>query len=170
MLIPGSPAESKAYAVERHGDGSVTLTLNDLTPRPDDQRELTERLRANGIHVDIQNLDFTHQCKQPRGEAIPGNYNVSPAAGARGNASAPPHKPEQASSLTPLMDTWKITLHRGDTLAFENNLLHDSKHPGSVVRSVIFYAVKGAIKPCVPVERANPILEGVTTHSPDTGR
>ena len=25
VLVPGSPADSPAYAVERHGDGSVTL-------------------------------------------------------------------------------------------------------------------------------------------------
>jgi len=175
VLVPGSPADGKAYAVERHGDGSVTLTLNDLTPNPLAQRELSQRLRENGIDVDIQNFDATHQCKQPRGEVIrangeviPGNSGATPASGGepRAKASEPSNMPPQARSLA---DAWKITLHRGDTLAFENNLLHDSKRPGRMVRAVKFYAVKGAIKPCVLVERANPILEGVTTHSPDTG-
>lgn len=160
VLVPGSPA----YAVERHGDGNVTLTLNDLTPNPVAQRELTERLRENGIDVDIQNLDSTHKCKRPRGESILGNDDVipSPAAESEAKASEPPNTPKQARNPA---DAWKITLHRGDTLAFENNLLQDSKSPGSVVRAVTFYAVKGAIEPCVQVERPNPVLEGVTTHS-----
>jgi hypothetical protein len=164
VLVPGSPADSKAYAVERHDDGSVTLTLRDLLMEPNAQRELTERLRANGIHVDIQTLDMVHKCKQPRGEAVEGNFAVRPSTTAKAKQSKPPQNPNKpASELAPLatrMGTWKITLHRGDTLAFENNLSEPSKVAGGQVRGVVFYAVKGAIKPCVPVERPNPFWKG----------
>ncbi|MFF3615017.1 hypothetical protein [Streptomyces sp. NPDC002580] len=32
LVAPGSPAAPAAYAVERHGDGSVTLTVKDQDP------------------------------------------------------------------------------------------------------------------------------------------
>jgi len=146
VLAPGSPAQSTAYAVERHSDGSVTLTLEDIAISRDAQQELAERLRADGIHVDIQNLDGDHKCRRPRGESLPGNFDGESASAG-------------GAELASRLDAWKVTLHRDDTLAFENHDL-GSEH----VRAVNFYAVKGAIEPCVQVERPNP-LEGVTTHS-----
>ncbi|WP_406475179.1 hypothetical protein [Streptomyces sp. NBC_01615] len=158
VLVPGSPADSTAYAVERHGDGSVTLTLKDLSLGRDAQRELAERLGANGIHVDIQDLDGTH-CEQPRGESLRGNFDVLPSTKARD--SKPPQNAKKAerelSSPASRMGTWKITLHRGDTLAFENYGFGSGK--SSNVSAMTFYAVKGTIKPCVPVELPDPIWE-----------
>lgn len=160
VLVPGSPAESPAYAVERNGDGSVTLTLDDMTLSTDAQRELAERLRADGIHVDIQNLDGDHKCRRPRGEPIPGNFDLESALTM---SSKSPRKVEdverEARDLASRLGSWKITLHRDDTLAFENYDLGQK-----AVFAMNFYAVKGAIEPCVQVERPN-LLEGVTTHS-----
>jgi hypothetical protein len=161
VLVPGSPADSPAYAVERNGDGSVTLTLADMSLTLDAQQELAERLRADGIHVDIQNLDGDHKCRRPRGESVPGSFDLESAL-TRGSKS--PEKVEdverEARDIASRLDSWKITLHRDDTLAFENYDFGSKQ-----VRAVSFYAVKGAIEPCVQVERPNPILEGVTTHS-----
>ncbi|NNN34709.1 hypothetical protein HLK59_30990 [Streptomyces sp. S3(2020)] len=160
VLVPGSPTETPAYAVERNGDGSVTLTLDDLGLSEHAQRELAERLRADGVHVDIQNLDRDHQCRRPRGEAVPGNFDLESALS---GGSKSPEKAErverEARDLASRLGAWKITLHRGDTLAFEN---YDSG--SEYVFATNFYAVKGAIEPCVQVERSDR-LEGVTTHS-----
>ena len=128
VLVPGSPADSPAYAVERHGDGSVTLTMRDLKPDSDTQRELAERLRASGVHVDIQNHDSEHLCEQPRGKSIPPDD--------RGGSS------------------WKITLHRGDSVAFENG-----QDTGGKVWALSFYAIKGKLEPCVLTERDSPLAE-----------
>ncbi|MFD4529980.1 hypothetical protein ACFWP7_39975 [Streptomyces sp. NPDC058470] len=164
VLVPGSPADSTAYAVESHDDGSVSLTLNDLSPGRGAQRELADRLRENGIHVDIQDLDDTHTCEQPRGQSIPGNFDIRGAT--EGGAHIKEGEPEAGARAASHLDAWKITLHPGDTLAFEN---HEYDAPkGSMVLAANFYAVKGTIKPCVPVETAKPVLEGVDVHSSAT--
>lgn len=130
VLVPGSPADSPAYAVERHGDGSVPLTLRDLNPDIDAQRELAERLRASGIHVDIENLDGDHVCRQPRGERLP---------------EGEPVRQE---------DIWKVTLQRGDSVAFENQ-----QDTGGHVWVLSFHAIKGKAEPCVLTERTVPSVE-----------
>lgn len=162
VLVPGSPTDSPAYAVERNDDGSVTLTLDDLGLSDHAQRELAERLRTDGIHVDIQNLDSDHQCRRPRGESIPGNFDLEAALS---GGSKPPQKVEdpkqEARALASRLGAWKITLHRGDTLAFEN---YDSG--SAYVLTTNFYAVKGAIEPCAQVDRTVPNhQERVITHS-----
>ncbi|MGW0419485.1 hypothetical protein [Streptomyces sp. NPDC003015] len=124
VLLPGSPAGAPAYAMERHDDGSVTLTFKDLGPRAQAQRELAERLRPSGVHVDIQNLDSTHACRKPRG-----------------GERLPEGKPPRPGEI------WSVTLHRGDTVAFENY-----KDSSGQTLALKFYAVKGAIGPCVPME------------------
>lgn len=124
VLVPGSPADSPAYAVERHSDGSVTLTLKDLNPDIDDQHALAERLRSSGINVDIQNHDGDHACRQPRGESLTEGQPVRQG------------------------DLWKVTLQRGDSVAFENQ-----KDAGGHVWVLNFYAIKGKAEPCVLTKR-----------------
>ncbi|KUN77515.1 hypothetical protein [Streptomyces griseoruber] len=51
VLIPGAPGGSKAYAVERHGDGSVTLTLKKRLIDHTGRRELAEALGQDDIKV-----------------------------------------------------------------------------------------------------------------------
>nr|WSY52906.1 hypothetical protein OG999_24170 [Streptomyces sp. NBC_00886] len=147
VVVPGSPADSPAYAVEKHGDGSVTLTLNDLTLDRGAQRELAERLDADGIDTDIQNFDGTQKCRLPRGEAIKessSGSNDTPVPEEPGGKSSSPQKPRAGK--------WTIMLHRGDTLAFENYDLKKS------VTAMSFYAVKGAIEPCEAV-KTSPVVE-----------
>lgn len=136
VLIPGSPTDSPAYAVERHDDGSVTLTIKDLVPRAEVQRELAERLRTSGIHVDIQNLDGTHVCRQPRGERLPEDRSKA----------------------------WSVTLHRGDSLAFENH-----QDTAGKTWALALYAVKGTMEPCVPTKAPKDYVE-VTASPSSVGR
>ncbi|MCT9083145.1 hypothetical protein [Streptomyces fulvoviolaceus] len=130
VLVPGSPADSPAYAVERHSDGTVTLTLKDLNPDLDDQRALAERLRSSGINVDIENHDGDHVCQQPRGESLSEGEPVRQG------------------------DIWKVTLQRGDSVAFENR-----KDSGGHAWVLNFYAIKGKVEPCVLTERNVPSVE-----------
>ncbi|WP_340379736.1 hypothetical protein U5640_30620 [Streptomyces sp. SS7] len=51
VAVPGSPGAAAAYAVERHGDGSVTLTLKKRSLREGDRRELAEVLSKDDIKV-----------------------------------------------------------------------------------------------------------------------
>ncbi|MFC8140923.1 hypothetical protein ACFUKV_04010 [Streptomyces paradoxus] len=52
VAVPGSPADSSAFAVERHDNGSVELTVKQGFGI-DDQLELAERVRPWGIRVDV---------------------------------------------------------------------------------------------------------------------
>lgn len=140
VLVPGSPADSPAYAVERNDDGSVTLTLKDLEPTLESQRELADRLRPSGIHVDIQNLDAHHVCRQPRGEQLPEGKPVHPG------------------------EAWRITLHPGDSVAFENH-----EDTSGTTWALAFYAVKGTIEPCVRTETAKDFME-LTASPSSVGR
>ncbi|MFC9128792.1 hypothetical protein ACFT4A_18355 [Streptomyces sp. NPDC057099] len=141
VLVPGSPGESPAYAVERHGDGRVTLTLTKIAIGQDAQRRLAERLRAEGIHVTINNLSFGQQCKQPRGKMLTGSV-------ARGFIGEPPKDgtvPVGGPTDPAFHRNWQVTLHPGDSLGMENTSRKDGR-PG--VNSELFYAVKGEIAPC----------------------
>ncbi|MGI5427550.1 hypothetical protein [Streptomyces sp. CA-179760] len=141
VLVPGSPAESPAYAVERHGDGSVTLTLTKITIGQEAQRRLAERLRAEGIHVTIDNLPFGHQCAQPRGEMLVGSVT-------RGFIGKPPEEgtvPVGGPTDPAFHRNWRVTLHPGDSLGMENTSRKDGE-PGLSTES--FYAIKGKIAPC----------------------
>ncbi|MGA5894575.1 hypothetical protein [Streptomyces venetus] len=143
VLVPGSPAESPAYAVERHGDGSVTLTLTKIAIGEKSQRQLAERLRAEGIHVTIDDLPFGHYCAQPRGEMLSGSV-------ARGFIGEPPEEgsvPVGGPTDPAFHRQWQVTLHPGDSLGIENTSRKDGK-PGR--NSELFYAVKGKITPCEP--------------------
>ncbi|MEU1184878.1 hypothetical protein ABZ464_46145 [Streptomyces sp. NPDC005820] len=51
VAVPGSPGAAAAYAVERHGDGSVTLTLKKQSLREVDRRGLAEALSKDDIKV-----------------------------------------------------------------------------------------------------------------------
>jgi hypothetical protein len=105
VFVPGSPADSPAYAVERNGDGSVTVKVEEWAT-PGALRELTERLHREGIHVDVQELAPGVYCKGPRGEMIEDGDHEG---------------------------DWAFRLHRGDTLAFERRQLETDKGPLSMI-------------------------------------
>ncbi|PWI17078.1 hypothetical protein DI272_25125 [Streptomyces sp. Act143] len=145
VLVPGSPADAPAYAVEQHDDGSVTLTIEDMSLAPDDQHRLAERLRAQGIHVAIDEVPAGEQCAQPRGELLP-SYFEGHSAGKPRSAEGGQGAPE---GVTVLKGTFKTTLNPGDSLAFENT--KESQGAKSGLRLASVYAVSGEIAACEPV-------------------
>ncbi|MGC4949673.1 hypothetical protein ACLQ2N_26200 [Streptomyces sp. DT224] len=145
VLLPGSPGAPEAYAVDRNGDGSVTVTLYDLTPDPEEQGALVARVRELGVLVSIDTPPDGTACTQPRGEVI-----QSPAGVADPSmkidigkpAEAPPGVPTPPvpKGKAPDSDTgWQATLRPGDTLVIE----HDHE-------IAWFSAIKGAATPCDP--------------------
>ncbi|MFI6486151.1 hypothetical protein [Streptomyces sp. NPDC050564] len=131
VVVPGSPAASKAYAVERHGDGSVTLTVKDQDIDVDAQRELARQLRPNGIQVTVNVLAPGYIC-----EHDPVLWGIN----------------KQGDRVPVLTLQWnrEITLRPGNVLVFDN--LRGNPQP----HRVNAYAAKGEVKPCVPVKLAIP--------------
>ncbi|MFG2461011.1 hypothetical protein ACGFWE_28670 [Streptomyces sp. NPDC048523] len=127
VLSPGTPAQSPAYALERHEDGTVTLTAHEQYIDVDDQRALARQLRPNGIEVDVQILRPGYVCagdlviwaQAPQGERVP----ISTLHWAR-----------------------KLTLHRGNVLVFVN--FNDGSEP----HKVDVYPTGADVEPCVPVK------------------
>lgn len=130
VLMPGSPAETPAYAVEAHPDGTVTVTVNDIGLGGTLQEGLAERLTEQGIHVAVDDVPNGYACTHPRGKTIRGHFDRSGGEG----------------------PIWEITLRRGDSLAFEK--VGQRQPDGSIQRVVSFYGVRGRIAPCDPVPAA----------------
>ncbi|MEU0411341.1 hypothetical protein ABZ307_26470 [Streptomyces griseorubiginosus] len=127
VLAPGAPAQSPAYALERHGDGTVTLTVKDQDIDVEAQRALARRLRPNGIEVDVQILRPGYVCKgdlvlwavTEEGEKVP---------------------------LYTLQWNKPTTLRPGNVLVFVN--ISDGKLP----HKVDVYPTEADVEPCVPVK------------------
>ncbi|MEE1803594.1 hypothetical protein PUR57_33845 [Streptomyces sp. JV176] len=126
VLVPGAPADSTAYAVERHGDGSVTLTVKDQQIGVEVQRGLARRLRSNGIQVTVNVLAPGYIC-----EADPLLWAVDKQG-------------ERVPVLTVQLNR-DITLRPGDVLVFDNRGGDSAPHRVNV------YATEGEVEPCVPV-------------------
>ena len=133
VVLPGSPADSMAYAVERHGDGSVTLTVKDQVIGIDAQRELARQLRPNGIQVTVDVLAPGYICERSK----PDQFWAVNEQGVR----------------VPILTSqrnWGVTLRRGNVLVFENTKGDTKSYRAHA------YATKGEVKPCVPVKSAIP--------------
>ncbi|MET8080894.1 hypothetical protein [Streptomyces sp. NPDC005303] len=127
VLSPGTPAQSPAYAVERHDDGTVTLTVKDQDIDVEAQRELARKLSRNGIGMDVQILRPGYVCK---GDPVLWGTN------------------EQGERVPIFVLQWsrKITLHRGNVLVFLN--LNDRAEP----YRVYVYPTEADVQACVPVK------------------
>jgi hypothetical protein len=132
VVGPGSPADSKAYAVEPVGDGGVKLTVMEQSISVAAQRDLARKVRPWGIQVTIDLLPTGYVCERSR---------VSPVVDIHGRPLIVDGRP-----LIPVKASWDITLRRGNVLAFENTRGH------SRPRAVEFYATKSEAEPCVPVK------------------
>jgi hypothetical protein len=139
VLVPGTPVDSPAYAVEKHDDGSVTLSLVKIGIGPQTQHRLAERLRAEGVHVTIDDLPYGERCAQPRGELLSAPME-------RGYIGDEPPDGDDIVAPAGLSRQWQVTLRPGDSLGIENMTRKD----GTGVPTELFYAVKGEIKPCEP--------------------
>ncbi|MCL8017034.1 hypothetical protein [Streptomyces sp. AS02] len=126
--VPGSPTDSKAYAVERHGDGSVELSVKDQQISVADQRELAGEVRPWGIHVTIDVLSPGYVCDRSQ---VTSAIAVVDEQGNR-------------VPLIPVESSWDLTLRRGNVLAFENT------RGGTAPRAVEFYESTSTAEPCVP--------------------
>ncbi|MGH1553470.1 hypothetical protein ACRAWF_20395 [Streptomyces sp. L7] len=132
VTVPGG-AGSKAYAVERHDDGTVTFTVKDQAIDVVAQRELARKVRPWGIEVTIDVLSPGYVCERS---------HVTPLVGIDRQGHRVP--------IIPIQGGWQRTLRRGNVLAFENT--RGSSRP----RAVEFYATRSEAEPCVPVKIALP--------------
>ncbi|GGT59824.1 hypothetical protein [Streptomyces coeruleorubidus] len=123
VVVPGSPGDSKAYAMEPVGDDSVKLTVIEPSIGVAAQQELARRVRPWGIEVSIVLLPAGYVCERSK---------VSPVTDIHGRP------------LIPAKAGWDVTLRRGNVLAFENT------RGDSRPRAVELYATKREAEPCVP--------------------
>ncbi|MFM9449760.1 hypothetical protein [Streptomyces europaeiscabiei] len=138
VALPSSTGGSSAYAVERNGDGSVTVSMDDILLSGDDQKELSERLRAEGISVTVDKPRKGYVCAKRRGEAYQPGWVVTSS---RGTGEAMPSR--------------AFTLRPGDSLVFELPQWRagDRAAPASTV-----FGYKGRAEPCreVPWDGSGP--------------
>ncbi|GAA2276953.1 hypothetical protein GCM10010234_11150 [Streptomyces hawaiiensis] len=96
VVVPGSLTDSGAFAVERHDDGSVELTVRPQGFGIDEQLELAERVRPWDIRVDVvAPRDVCSSWEIPRVMVL--------------TAEGDPIR------------AWPVTLRRGSTLVIENS-------------------------------------------------
>jgi len=124
VLMPGSPAESPAYAVVSHSDGSLTVTLNDIGIGGTLPDEFVDRLEANGIHVVVDKLPNGYECAEDRGERVRG-------------------RPEADGGPSQVFD-----LRRGDSLAVEK--MGQRQPDGRFMPVTGFAFFRGEVAPCNP--------------------
>ncbi|MFI1484718.1 hypothetical protein [Streptomyces sp. NPDC020747] len=129
VALPASTGGSQAYAVERHEDGSVTVSMEEILLSGEEKEELTERLRAEGITVSVDKPRSGYVCAQPRGEAYSPRWSL--------NSSGDPS----------VMPKHEYTLRSGDSLVFEE----PEPVKGRISPAASIYAVKGAVEPCEEV-------------------
>lgn len=132
VVVPGSPADSKAYAVEPVGDGSVKLTVLEQSIGVAAQRDLARKVRPWGVQVTIDLLPSGYVCERSK---------VSPVTDVHGRPLILDGRP-----LIPVKAGWDVTLRRGNVLAFENT--RGDTRP----RAVEFYATEREAEPCVPTK------------------
>ncbi|MDX3690780.1 hypothetical protein PV726_10700 [Streptomyces europaeiscabiei] len=127
VALPSSTGGSSAYAVERHEDGSVTVSMEDIVLSGDDQKELSERLRAEGISVTVDKPRNGHVCARRRGEAYQPGWVVGSSRG-----------------TGDVMPSHAFTLRPGDSLVFEvPQWGAGDRAPASTV-----FGYKGRAEPC----------------------
>ncbi|MFE6826666.1 hypothetical protein [Streptomyces sp. NPDC057690] len=133
--VPGSSSYSAAYAVERHGDGTVTLTVKDQSIDVAAQRELATRVSAWGIEVTIDVLAPGYVCERSK-------FTPFPVWAVDRHGNRVP--------VIPIKAGWDLTLHRGNVLTFEN--MEGMSRP----RAVELYSTRSQAEPCVPMKVALP--------------
>ncbi|MFE2064957.1 hypothetical protein ACFXDH_21615 [Streptomyces sp. NPDC059467] len=125
VALPGS-GTTTAYAVESHPDGTVTLTLDDITLSLPEQRDLVRKLGDAGVHTQVNEVPSGMRCPIPR-NLEPGGQVIAVDPG--------PGAPEDTQKPLP----WHRTLHRGDTVRIDN-----------APHGVAYTFVRGKLSPCKP--------------------
>ncbi|MBE8471094.1 hypothetical protein [Streptomyces justiciae] len=123
VLMPGSPAETPAYAVVSHSDGTVTVTMNEFGLGGTLPDGLVEKLKAHGIHVVVDKLPNGYECTEPRGKGVRSRSDQSPG--------------------------WVFDLRRGDSLVVEK--MGQRQPDGSFLPATGLAFFRGEVAPCDPV-------------------
>ncbi|MGW3955721.1 hypothetical protein ACWEKM_33510 [Streptomyces sp. NPDC004752] len=122
VALPGS-GTTPAYAVGTTPDGTVTLTLQDITLSGPQQQDLVRDLRKAGVRTQVNEVPSGQRCATAVDDLAGQIIAVDPGPG----APEDPQKPEP----------WHRTLHKGDTVRIDN-----SPH------SVVYTFLKGKASPC----------------------
>ncbi len=123
VVAPGSPAGSTAYAVERHRDGSVTLTLKKAEMDAVALSDLKRQLRADGISVSWGRQVPVSRC-------IPVDLeDLTTTTDDRDHSDKDGFVP----SVRPLKE---LLLHPGDTVVFDDRGRPVKPADGEAVRFV----------------------------------
>jgi len=106
VALPGS-GTAPAYAVDTHPDGTVTLTLEDITLSGPQQRDLVRELTNAGVYAQVNEVPTGKRCATPVSE-LAGNQII--------RADPGPGAPKDTQKSEP----WHHTLRRGDTVRIDN--------------------------------------------------
>ncbi len=127
LLASGGGGATPAYAVEREGDGSVTVEISSLR----DADGLERKLRAAGIPAVVDYTPEGKTCKQPRGRVATGNSGSSSGS---------------ASDAGPATFTFGPGFVKpGQTVVITTSL-------GEHVSSLGMEIIEGAVAPCQLVD------------------
>jgi hypothetical protein len=142
---------STAYAVEPHGDGSVTVEISAL----EDAAGLERKLRAAGVPAEVDYLPDGKVCREPRFAHAPGG----PMAGGL---------EQRGDAVSFTIDT--RNLRSGQTLVISSTTHSKAAAgqalPASVTAlSIAMGVAEGPVAPCEPVEGPSGPVESV----PDPG-
>ncbi|QBI55778.1 hypothetical protein EKD16_20075 [Streptomonospora litoralis] len=158
VLVPGATAPP-AYAVEEKQDGSVEVSIEELTLDRGDQRALAADLREAGVTVEIRNPDPGTRCTSdlrvgsmtvlPGKKSGDGEFAVGKAysgdSGDSGVTGGPESQPAVGSQVP-----WSFVVDSGDSMVIENIVPQEGEH-----RTSAYYVAQGEPAPCraVPVDK-----------------
>ncbi|MFH8368197.1 hypothetical protein [Streptomyces sp. NPDC018031] len=89
VALPGSPGASPAYAVEKNADGTITVSIEDVSLSEAEQRELADELRAAGVAAHISAPPVGKVCDEARGKHLGDSLMLQGAPEASETADAP---------------------------------------------------------------------------------
>ncbi|MUL42264.1 hypothetical protein FZ103_13915 [Streptomonospora sp. PA3] len=150
VLVPGAMAPP-AYAIEEKPDGSVQVSIQDLTLDKEQQQELAADLRAAGVTVETRSPDPGMRCTADLrvgsltvlpGKNGDGVFTVGSAYSPKPGSVDAPEPPGDVGSKVP----WSFAVDAEDSMVIENYV---PKEGGQHRTS--FYIAQGEPEPCEPV-------------------
>jgi hypothetical protein len=139
VLLGGSSA-SPAFAVEPHGDGTLTVTVNRL----DDAAGLERKLKANGIDAQVDYTPTGKTCKLPRFTPA----RLSPSEVWR--FPVPREDGHTTFKLRPAAYNGHILV-----IVMGGPLHHTTSSSGQAPRSVLMGVADGPVAPCKLIDAAD---------------
>ncbi|GAA1762151.1 hypothetical protein [Streptomonospora arabica] len=154
VVVPGMTA-TPAYAIEEKPDGSVQVSIRDLTLDRDEQRDLAADLRAAGVAVEIRNPEPGTRCASdlrvgsmtvlPGRSGGDGEFSVGRAYSPDSAVDAQEPQPSVGSRVP-----WAFAMDADDSMVIENFVPEEGAQ-----HRTNFLIAQGAPMACeeVPVER-----------------